>query len=455
VTDLVFALVAPGVLALLPFAVRYAARGLGIQRPALAGALAPASILLMTGTDSVALFAQMSLGKDLGRLVFIPLLFGAIGHLLRSPDRRSALTAVLASVCVVGMSPSLGVAAVTLVAPFTASGVLTVWQRRADLERARAITLFTAPLAAVAVFVVFAAAFQARSGQVLVGFRAFDAPEAAWDLATGMPLRTSTLLGLVILSGSAVAFPILLQPAMLRRGGGMFLLLLLGVVFSPWTFDLVVGDLLDLNHFAWRILWVLPFAMLIGMVAASLDTARPLGLLTIAAVVVSFGLSGPPPVDLFRAGVVDVRDPPARWPWEDGVPGYLRGPATSLIEATPTGGRFLATASVEEVATATQIDRYPVYARLSYIRSVVANPSTPSGAMAEDRLLLGLGINGESTPEPLTVEEWTRALDRVDVSSVCVGVVTTPELRRAVEAGYRTVATSPECTVWSRAAASP
>ncbi len=451
----VFGVLGPGLLALLPFVARYAANGLAVPRPGLVGAVAAASVLMMNQSDTANLFASFGVGKTIGRLIFIPLLLGAIGRLVRQPSRRAAITTGLAAVCAVGMAPSLAVAGLVILLPFTAIGVYQLWQRSDGFHgvRSRArpmVALLIGPLAFLTAYALFAAAYQSQSGQAMIGFRQFASPGAVWEFATSIPLSTGSMLALLFVAGAVATWPIVLGSSALRHGGALMSLLLLGLLFNPLTFDLVIGDVLDLNYFARRILWALPLATLIGVVAANVDRGQRFGLLTIAAVTLGLGLSGPTTSSLLTPPAIDVREAPGRWPWEPGIPPPLLQASDAIVDGTPAGATFLAPSSVEEVTTATQTSRLPTYVRLSYIRTVEAAASTPPSFHSLDRRLLANGING--TSEDVSTERWQTALARAEISTVCLDAAVTPNLRRAVEATFSQRGDTTACILWTRQA---
>ena len=151
---LLFRVVVPLSMFLLPFAARYAARGIGLQRAGLVGGFAAAATLIMTASESHSLFAQASLGKTIGRLVFVPILIGASAHLMRRNGPGAALRATLAAICAVGCSPSLVFAAALVLVPFTAAGLWDLWPTRAQPLRSqlRATVCLLAPLGFIGCF---------------------------------------------------------------------------------------------------------------------------------------------------------------------------------------------------------------------------------------------------------------------------------------------------------------
>ena len=170
VSRLLFQVTVPLSMLLIPFAARYAARGLGLRRPNLVGAFTAAAVLLMTATNTYALFAEASLGKTVGRVIFIPLVIGATADLLRRKDAATSVKATLASFSAVGCSPSLAIAAGIVVASFTAAALWELIARRADDIRPQWATFVwvSLPLACLTVFAIVAQLIHKTRGLVPV-----------------------------------------------------------------------------------------------------------------------------------------------------------------------------------------------------------------------------------------------------------------------------------------------
>jgi hypothetical protein len=450
VTAVLFRVVVPAAMLAVPFALRYAARGLGIRRAGLAAALGTAAILLMTSTSTVALFAQVSYGKAISTVVAMPLLVGAAGNLVQRRDAGSALRATLAGVCAVGLSPSLGSAVLLVLAPFTAAALWCLWTDRADERPAlRNVLELLVPLALLGLFALVGQALQQGAGdvQTTTGFRVFLRPEHAWgDAVRGGQMEW--FLTTLVVAGATAVHALLPTRARVRRAVGLMLLLLFGVVLGPVTYEPLVADLLDLEWFANRLVWALPVAVVVGTALASLDTRRRLGALTVTAVAVTLGLSGPDLADTnlarVRASTVDVRDAPRAWPWETGIPLQLVRGADALADATPDGGRFLATPLVEEVTTALHIDDLPTYARDIYLVPIGRGRDAPEDFALDERLLLMHGMSG---PQPdVTDELWADALETLEVAAVCTGPGIDPKLAEVIEERYRPVGGAGACT---------
>ena len=451
VSRLLFQLSVPLSMLLVPFAARYAARGLDLRRANLVGGFAAASVLLMTATNTTSLFATASYGKTVGQLVGIPVVIGATAALLKRRDPGTAVRAMLAWVCAVGLSPSLAVAALLIVASFTAAGLWDIWQTRSDGSTSQLPSLFwlSLPFVSLCAYSLVALVLlrNAGSSQLLGGFHSGH-PQQAWERALiggprGDPVSDGSLSRRL---DSPVAARGLREvcaargkpahPGALRGGVGT-------VVVQPDRESIVGRQLLRL-----AISLGLPIGLLIGIALAHIDARRTLGLLTVVAAIMGLGLSGP---DLSSSFVfknaVDVRHAPV-WPWQAGIPTVLRRTAESVVDATPEGGRFLAPPNVEEIATAIQIERFPVYARVVYATAVGAADSVPDDFFPKERVFLGQAMEGKSPA--LDADGWRRALARVDVATVCIDKTTAAGLRQVVTQTYVPAGSAGLCEIWSR-----
>jgi hypothetical protein len=452
--DVMFRGVVPLAMFLIPFAARYAARGVGFGRADLVGVLAATAILLTTATATTSLYASASLGKRVGQLVFVPILFGAYGRLLREPKPGAAMVATLAAVCCVGVSPSLGIAASIVAAAFAAIAVWEVWSNRAAVvsTSARLLTV-AAPFLFLAGFSLFALAFQQGGGpaQLSVGYRQFDEPRQAWVLAFG-PTQDTPLTVFFLLGALGTAL-VVRSSARIRRVMGVLIFVLFALLFAPWTFHLLIGDVLGLNHFAWRFFWALPGAWFVGVALASADERKRIGLLTLAAAVIGLGISGPP---LKHTGAEPVRSQPVRlwkapraWPSEAGAEAAVEHAARATVAATPVGGRYLAPPRVEELATGLQIARFPTYARLFYVIVARNDPDVPPGFLAKERLLLGTGMAG-ATPRGADEAAWRNALRALEVDTVCLDDRAATGLAHIVMNEYESFGSAGLCELWTR-----
>lgn len=449
VPDLVFRLAAPLAMLAIPLSVRYAARGLGLKRTNLAGALAAAALMLMSAIDTFSLFASASTGKTIGRLVFIPIVIGAVADLVRRKDPPSAVKATLATVVAVGFSPSLALPAGVVVAPFVAAGLWDTFSSRRDAvgSQLRTYLCVSLPLAFLACYSVVAQFIQTRAGasQEIALFH-FDSPANAWTMAS-VSAQAEHSLTVVFLIGATALFALLPPMRAVRRGAALVLLFLFGILLAPWTFDAIVDDVLGLNYFAWRFVWALPTVMLVGLALAHVDLRRRLSLVSIAAFTLALGLATPPASFLFLS-VVDVRHAPAVWPWEAGIPDFPRDAARAVVDATPDGGRFLAPSTVEEVATASQVDRFPTYAREHYAEAVGQADTVPRDFFSEQRLLLARAMEGQQAG--VRDADWRAALTRLDVATVCMDKRTAPGLRAVVMQMYKDAGSAGLCQLWTR-----
>jgi hypothetical protein len=456
VPRLLFQLLVPAAMFFVPFAMRYAARGLGALRTDLVAAFAAASIVLMTGTVTVTLFAQASHGKTVGYLIGVPILMGAAGQLVRRGDARSALRAALATICLVGLSPSLAGAVLLVLVPFTGVAVWGCWtsQPCVGRQRIRDLAWLALPLVLLVGYSLYARGLQRSAGEVQTtdGFLVLPRPDLAWE-AWFRPLLPESRLTDLFLVGGVAVFPLVLGDRRRRRAAGLMVLLVFGIVYAPWSFELVVQDVLGLDYFASRLFWSIPIALLIGLALGALDSRRRLGLLTVLAATLALGLSGPDlaghPIGGVTRGTVDVRHAPQAWPWQAGIPAHYVAAARAIADATPPGGRFLGPPTVEEVTTALRVDVFPTYVREVYVLPIGQAKTVPPDFDLEDRLLLESGMRSGAPPtEPAA---WRRALENLDIATVCTDTLTDPTLEQVIAEDYSSLGSAGACTeVWSR-----
>jgi hypothetical protein len=185
VSRLLFQLTVPVSMFLVPYSVRYAARGLHLRRANLVAAFGAAVVLLMTANDTYSLPAVVSLGKTIGRLVFIPLVIGATADLLRRKDPGASLRATLASVCAVGCSPSLALPARVIVTPFTAAGLWDFVTTRAAGIKPRLPALVSLCVPSLSERVFDHGAALATSGRFVAERAAHSPPRPLPHMETG------------------------------------------------------------------------------------------------------------------------------------------------------------------------------------------------------------------------------------------------------------------------------
>ena len=182
-----FRVFVPLSMAAVPFAVRFAADGLGVVRSHLAGAVGGAALLLMTSTGLFASqFGTASLGKVIGQTLLMPIVIGAFAHLVRRRDRLACVRAVFVVLCAVGLSPTLAIPVALVAVPFTVvAGWATIRDRRSGRQLAH-LALTFAPLLVLLVLSAVGLVLQRQAGdeQLETGFQSFIGPREAWLDAT-------------------------------------------------------------------------------------------------------------------------------------------------------------------------------------------------------------------------------------------------------------------------------
>lgn len=441
-STVLFNIVTPGLMLLLPFALRWSARRLGQRHADLVAGIGAASILLMTELASYNLFATASLAKVGGFMVLVPMLLGSMASLAARPNRRAAILALLVCIAAVGASPSLGLATMLCTGAFAAAEVMGLL--RPHHARTNAIGrssrnrswIFVPTIFAVG-YALFARAFQESAGeaQFTGGFFPLADGEAAWNLAQLKGSPSVLTLGLMS-AAILLTLPLLARPEQ-RRGHAMLLFGLFGVLLAPWTYELIVVDALEIDYFAKRLTWVIPLPLLLGVVVAGFDTRHTMRWLTIASALLLFGASGQSiegtPLVFLRPAVVDVTVSPRAWPWE--ADNFVdRDAAYRILELTPAGGMYLAPEKIEGMATALRqgVDANPTFAREQYLQTLAADPTTPESFLADERLVLYAAVSGEQRASASVI----RSLELLSPDVVCLAPPAIDELVDAVALRY-------------------
>jgi hypothetical protein len=438
-----YVLLAPLAAALIPAANRYAARAFGARRPDVVALVAAAAMLhLESFGDSILLVDKIFQGKGVLVLVAMPMAIGAGVRYWEAPTARRLLVAVAAMVAALGLTPTAGAPAVGAGLAILAAGVV-VSRGRPDIGgRARAVG--AVPVIVALSFTLFAFWFQSSASQTDPTNTRFPGPENAWARRL-VSARTDAVIewgvgGLLVIFALVVV--VLIGRTPMQRAFftlvamGLFLLL-----FNPLLFTPLFDDVLRLNFLAWRFGWILPASLVIGLAVDALDRPLPavgrIGGMALVALVLVAALP--------LAARTD-QEFPAPWDLQNR---WIRG-AELVIEATPTGGRYLATERVEIATTMLASDIYPTYARQRLLGSY-GRSGTSDEFNVDLRNELARQIDGlEPAVDPI------EALDALRIDTVCIDPRIDPD-------GYALLAAVPEkfeqgprvrlCQIWTRVVA--
>ncbi len=435
-----YLVMAPLAAALIPSANRYAARAFGARRPDVVGLVAAAAIVhLEAFGDSILLIDKIFQGKGVLVLVAMPMVIGAGVRYWTAPSPRRLLVAVATMIAALGLTPTAGAPAVGAGMAILVAGLLVVRGRPGVGGRDR--LLGVAPLAVSLGFTLFAFWFQSSASQTDPTNTRFAGPENAWARRL-VSARTDAVvewgMGGLLVIFSLVIVVLLGRTAMQRAFFTLVALGLFVLLFNPLLFTPLFDDVLRLNFLAWRFGWILPASLVIGLAVDALDRPLPLVGRSAGAVVLVAILASALPV----AARTD-QEFPAPWDLQNR---WIRG-AELLIEATPEGGRYLATERVEIATTMLTADIYPTYARQRLLGSY-GRSGTSDDFNVELRNELARQVDGG---EPLV--DSIEALDTLEIDTVCIDPRIDPE-------GYALLAAVPEkfeqgprvrlCQIWTR-----
>jgi hypothetical protein len=356
-------------------------------------------------------------GKVILVAVLVPLLFALLHRHAAQPSRRGLAVLAAAGAAAVGHSSTAA-----FLVPLIAVACLlpaAVRARKAGASRAARGTVLgiaaasAYPLAAMAAAVLFDGRQPARWRPRHI------APEALVLPAVG-----SGWLALVAVT-AALAGPLLLAPRHARLGIAAAALLV-ALAFAPGVPQLLF-DLTGLGRPVWRLMWAMPLAALVGVLAtqpAAPHRSAALRLLPAAGVTALLVLTGTP---VWEGRNTELSDRPAikRERAQLAV-------ASRLSETAQPGDVVLAPAGLASTLLMLDGRVTAVAPRELYTRALPAGPAARRG----QRLLLSAFANGGLTPDVRqdAVGAALRVLG-VDVACVREQAVRSQQLLR--RAGYR------------------
>jgi hypothetical protein len=350
-------------------------------------------------------------GKVILVAVLVPLLFALLHEHASRPSRRGVALLAAAGVAAVGLSTT----ALFLV-PVVALAYLAPCAARAPRRAAAGVAAASAyPAAATAVALV-------SGGRQPARWRPQDiAPEALVLPAVG-----SGLLALVAMT-AALAGPLLLAPRQARLGTAAAALAA-ALAFVPGVPQLLY-ELTGLGRPLWRLMWAMPVAALVGVLAAQPLAAQrgaAVRLLPALAVCALVALAGTPAWKGRDSGLT-------------GHPMVKRDPAqlaaaVRLSRAVRTGDVVLAPAGLSSTLLMLDGRVTAVAPRLMYTRALPASPP----ARRAERLLLWSFASAGLTPD-VREDRVEAALRQLGVDIACVRERAARSQRLLGRAGYRTL----------------
>lgn len=388
-----------------------------VRRPAMV--LVLATVFLVWGGGAHASwgnlhFARIWQGKVTFLAIVVPLLYAwTARYWAESGARRGASLALLglAGAAGVGLTPAAIFVVPSVMVVGSMVGVLT-GRWRAALVLVAGSSAY--PLAAGALAVVAGRTEDAVPGPA----------ENPWvkTLGEGLPFWVAVLAATVVLAG-------LLVPALAATRtreaqvtaascvvGGL-------LVAVPPLYSVAI-EVMGTNAIAWRLTWLVPVPVLVGMLAG-LPRGRVPGLAGLVPMATALALvHGGVPVPSADNGAHLAL--PGRWK----VPAQARATAEWIVEARPKG-LYLAPVDVSSVVGTLTSDLRPVGSRSDYLGQYDAFEP----AHARDRAALQSWAEGAASGAD--VERVPTALDALDVRLACVRSGTPPPAGGGWTEAYR------------------
>nr|WP_277355722.1 DUF6077 domain-containing protein [Cellulomonas hominis] len=385
-----------------------------------------AAVVLLWGGGINASWGNLHLGRIWqGKVtllaVLVPLTYALAAWCVtaRGPVRRLALLVVAAAgIAGVGLSPS---------AVFVVPGVLAVSAVGAVLSgRGRAGVLAVLAGSAYPLAAGIVTAVAGRTGEAIPG----STPVNPWIRTLGSGVQAwVVLLAAVAVLITAASRRMSAARRVIGRWTAAAAAVSGAVLAAPPTTDLLVR-VMGTDAIAWRMVWVVPVPLLVGMLAG-VGRVRVLGVVVAVATSVALVAGGLP---LWSARNNATLAAPGSWKMAAGDLETAR-----WLVGAASGGRYLAREQVVAAVGVLDPGSLPVGSRPGYVEAY----RDVDGAMVDERLLLQNLADGVASPEP---DEVGRALARLDVRLVCF-----PADRGGVlEAGWTAAYRGTTDTCWVR-----
>jgi len=347
-------------------------------------------------------------GKVILATVLVPVLLALLHEYAARPRRGDLLLLAAVGAAGVGLSTTA-----TFLVPVIASGCLAPLARRAPRRAAIALAATCAyPAAALAAALLADGRQPAR----------WTGPQIAPEVLA-LPALGSGVLGFVA-AGAALTAPLLLTTPWSRRGMAA-VALIVAVLFAPGLPELIYAHT-GLGRPLWRLVWAVPIAALVGVVATQpmashrLTAVRLAGALAVCAAVV---LAGTP---VWEGTHTRIADHPA---WKR-RPAQL-AVARQIATRVDAGAMVLAPEGLSETLLLVDGTLVAVAPRHFYTASL---PRTPE-AQVEERVLLGRFANRGLRRRAMAARV-VPALRRVGVDVACVHMAQADSRRLLAGAGF-------------------
>ena len=348
-------------------------------------------------------------GKVVLVAVLVPLLFALLHDYASRPRRSGLVLLAAAGVAAVGLSTTA-----TFLVPVIALAALAPLATRAPLRAAAGVAATSAYPAAAMAAALLSEGRQPARWQ----------PEDIAPEALVLPAIGTGALGLVVI-GAALAGPLLLTPRDARRATAAAALAA-ALCFAPGLPQLVY-ELTGLGRPVWRVMWAMPVAALVGVVATQ-PTARhrraAARLLPAAGACVLLALAGTPVWEGRHARLAG-RPVLELDPREQAV-------AARLSRVLRPGDVVLAPPRLSKALLILDGRVTAVAPRLMYTKALPASPA----ARRTERLELSAFASHGLRPD-LREDRVVAALRELAVDAACVPVRAVRAVRLLSGAGYR------------------
>lgn len=337
-------------------------------------------------------------GKTLFACILVPLVFALLHEYAQRPGGRRLALAAAASVAAVGLTTSA-----IFVVPVITAGCLAPLALRAPGRAAVALAA-TAGYPLAAGLVTLAA--DGRTPDV------YDARDVVPGKLTHMVLGSGLPAALAILA-------VLIGPLLIGRRADARMVaatvLLVGCLLAPRV-PAAIFDLTGLGRVLWRLVWALPVAALVGILAVGLVPERhALVLRALPAVVVAVALVLGGRAVWSDSGGIRVQARIASGPAWKQPPARLATARRVLANARP-GDLILAPGALSWTLAAISGDTATVSPRRFYTHALRAIPA----ARARERLLLQRVADGRLGPDPRKRAHAQAVLRTLGVDIACM-----------------------------------
>jgi len=443
-------IIAPGAAALAVLSLWRLLRAIRAPNPEAATVCAVGFLVLAGETARSASAGLMSLhqGKFILGLVVIPLAWRHALVWSRDGDPRAAALLIASGIAGVGLSSSSLFLLPVVIVIGTIAGLASAEMHPGRLGAALAALVYPIASGVHAVVadpqpaLVAPASAAAERVSVFIAHvpaPSLSTPAGAWWSSIGHG-ATAALSATAMLTAWLVVRD---------RGGRLVLVLaplaLFGGLLLPPVYNLM-AETWNARELLWRTTWILPVAASVGCVLSSPALVRDAGLRRISRWVVPVAAAttllalGTPVTSRVRAW--SMLPPPLD------LPADSESAARELVAAAARNSVVAGPVGVEEVLAATSVQVRTVNPRPRDLPGYAGVPEF----QADDRRLVSAALSGVDPTTGAAPEDVVAALNRLDVSALCLPAILLDERWAAdlAAAGFTSLPSETFCTYWRR-----